>query len=537
MAKVALLIGVSQYEFGLTSLSAPDKDAKAMQEVIENKDVCDFTEVKLLINPDHQEMAEAIELLFRERKRDDLVLLYFSGHGLKDEAGNLYLTNSQTKSPGGTLRTATAISADFIQDLMNKSRSRRQVVILDCCFSGAFGEGLSPKDDGSINIKSQLGGEGRAILTSSGCIQYSYEQKGSDLSIYTNHFIEGLKTGAADQDGDGDISINDLHEYARDRVQQAAPAMKPELHVNKEGFKILLAKAPTGDPKLKYRKAAEKYAHEGNFSSIARRILDRQRAALELQIEEAEAIEADVLQPYREYEANSEEYKEAFVDAIEHEYPLCERTRNELKDLQQLLSLRHEDVEPIEQSILSEKGLTATNQPTESSSTTPLSHSLEPDKAVNYTQLEGLLQAEKWREADQETKVIILEVSGFKQEGKLSTDCIRNFPCKDLHTIDQLWIKYSKGRFGFSVQQDIWQSLRGDKVPDNETWRNFGRSVGWYRDSNWVSYKDLTFSLEALQGHLPFCREWIEKGWQKNTVRRFDALASRLVNCNGNSFT
>ncbi|HEY9740464.1 MAG TPA: caspase family protein, partial [Coleofasciculaceae cyanobacterium] len=191
MAKVALLIGISQYEFDLNALSAPDKDAKAMQQVLENKEVCDFTEVKLLINPHHQEMAEAIELLFRERKKDDLVLLYFSGHGLKDEAGNLYLTNSQTKSPGGTLLTATAISAHFIQDLMNKSRSRRQVVILDCCFSGAFGQGLSPKDDGSINIKNQLGGEGRAILTSSGCIQYSYEQKGSDLSIYTNHFIEG----------------------------------------------------------------------------------------------------------------------------------------------------------------------------------------------------------------------------------------------------------------------------------------------------------------------------------------------------------
>jgi uncharacterized caspase-like protein len=537
MAKVALLIGISQYEFDLNALSAPDKDAKAMQQVLENKEVCDFTEVKLLINPHHQEMAEAIELLFRERKKDDLVLLYFSGHGLKDEAGNLYLTNSQTKSPGGTLLTATAISAHFIQDLMNKSRSRRQVVILDCCFSGAFGQGLSPKDDGSINIKNQLGGEGRAILTSSGCIQYSYEQKGSDLSIYTNHFIEGLKTGAADQDGDGDISINDLHEYARDKVQQAAPAMKPELYVSKEGFKILLAKAPTGDPKLKYRKAAEKYAHQGKFSSTARRILNRQRAALELQIEEAEAIESDVLQPYREYEANLEEYQEAFVDVIEHEYPLCERTRNELKDLQQLLSLRDEDVEPIEQSIISERGFSDTNQPRQSSSTPPLSHSLESDKAVNYTQLEALLQAGKWREADQETKAIMLEVSGFKQEGRLSTDCIRNFPCQDLNTIDQLWIKYSKGKFGFSVQQPIWQSLRGDKAPDNETWRNFSRRVGWYRDNYWVSYKDLTFSLEALQGHLPYCREWIEKGWQKHTVGRFDALASRLLNCNGNSST
>ncbi|MGF2035678.1 MAG: hypothetical protein RMZ43_010255 [Nostoc sp. CmiVER01] len=87
--------------------------------------------------------------------------------------------------------------------MANTSRSKRQVVILDSCFSGAFAEGLSAKDDGTINIREQLGGEGRAVLTSSSSTQYSFEQQGSDLSIYTRYLIEGITTGAADLDEDG----------------------------------------------------------------------------------------------------------------------------------------------------------------------------------------------------------------------------------------------------------------------------------------------------------------------------------------------
>lgn len=119
-------------------------------------------------------MEEAIETLFSGRQKDDLVLLYFSGHGVKDEAGRLSLTNSQTrKNLKGELIQTTATTATLIHGMMEKSRSRRQVIILDCCFSGAFAEGMKAKDDNSVDIKNQLGGEGRAVLTSSTSTQYS----------------------------------------------------------------------------------------------------------------------------------------------------------------------------------------------------------------------------------------------------------------------------------------------------------------------------------------------------------------------------
>ncbi|MFB2977817.1 GUN4 domain-containing protein [Microseira sp. BLCC-F43] len=94
-----------------------------------------------------------------------------------------------------------------------------------------------------------------------------------------------------------------------------------------------------------------------------------------------------------------------------------------------------------------------------------------------YRQLRDLLQAGKWKEADQETAKVMLQVAGRTKEGWLDSDSIKNFPCEDLRAIDQLWVKYSNGRFGFSVQKRIWQEV-GGKV-DDETECRLGDRVGW----------------------------------------------------------
>ena len=156
MTKVALLIGVSEYQPGLNALPATTKDIEALKKVLQNSEIGNFTEVKTLINPDRQQMAEAIEGIFSDRSKDDLVLLYFSGHGIKDESGKLYFANSITrKNASGVLVKATAVAASSIHDIMNSSRSKRQVVILDCCFSGAFADGVLVKDDGFVDIKNR----------------------------------------------------------------------------------------------------------------------------------------------------------------------------------------------------------------------------------------------------------------------------------------------------------------------------------------------------------------------------------------------
>ena len=237
MTKIALLIGVSQYQSDLTPLPKATQDVRAMENVLQNPSIAGFEQVKTLLDPDAQTMREEIEVIFSGSKKDDLVLLFFSGHGIKDDRGKLYFaTQNPRKNDQGKLIWSTAVAASFIQDLMSQSRCKHQVVILDCCFSGAFAAGMTAKDTGIVDIKAQLGGEGRAVLTSSASTQYSFEQQESDLSIYSRYIVEGIATGAADLDSDGWIEVQELHEYAKGKVQETAPAMKPEIYAVKGRF-------------------------------------------------------------------------------------------------------------------------------------------------------------------------------------------------------------------------------------------------------------------------------------------------------------
>jgi formylglycine-generating enzyme required for sulfatase activity/uncharacterized caspase-like protein len=350
MAKLALLIGVSEYEPGLNPLPGAVKDVEAMQRVLAHPEMGGFAEenITVLKNPQRQAIEDAIYKLFDNRQKDDLLLFYFSGHGVKDESGKLYLSTRATCKNNGRLFKPSAVSASTLHESINESKSRRQVVILDCCFSGAIAKGMTVKDDGSVNVQEQLGGKGRAILTSSTSTQYSFEQEGSELSIYTQYLVEGIATGAADQDDDGWISVDELHDYASSKVREAAPAMTPEFYPVQEGHKILLAKSPKDDPKLKYRKEVERRNNQGKFSIVARRLLNSLRLQLQLTPEDAAAIEAEVQQPGQEYQRKLEEYEEALVEAIQSEPTLSEITLNELRDYQQHLGLRDEDVAPVE---------------------------------------------------------------------------------------------------------------------------------------------------------------------------------------------
>ncbi|MGH8003002.1 MAG: caspase, EACC1-associated type, partial [Brasilonema sp.] len=525
MAKVALLIGVSEYEPGLNPLAGAVMDVDAMQRVLQHPEMGNFaaSDITVLKNPEQYTIQKAIETLFSNRQKDDLVLLYFSGHGIKDDTGRLFLATRQTNKE---LIRSTAVPASFIHEIMENSRSRRQVIILDCCFSGAFAQGMKAKDDGSLDIKNQLAEtkkpqevEGRVVLTSSGVIQYSFEQEGSDLSVYTRYLVEGIEKGAADTDNDGVISVDELHEYARKKVQEAAPAMKPEIYAIKQGYKIQLAKAPKGDPKLQYRKEVERCIRDGQLSRVGRRVLNRRQSELGLSADLAREIENEVLEPYRKRQQNLQEYKEALTEALEDEGTLSQHTREDLKRLQQLLQLRDEDIAPIEAQLIparqqEEEADEATSShellakdiaPEPPPPTTDEEDNLSSEKGVNYTQLRDLLAAGEWKEADYETYLVMLQAVGRKENDYIREEELLNFPCTDLRTIDQLWVKYSNGRFGFSVQKEIYLSVGGK--PDGkyyqEAWEKFGDRVGWRVKKSWIAYSEVTLDTTAPLGHLP----------------------------------
>ncbi|MDM3859571.1 MAG: GUN4 domain-containing protein [Aphanizomenon gracile PMC644.10] len=128
---------------------------------------------------------------------------------------------------------------------------------------------------------------------------------------------------------------------------------------------------------------------------------------------------------------------------------------------------------------------------------------LKSDAGMDYSKLRDLLKAGKWKEADEETRRVMLAVA--RQVIRLRDEDIDNFPCADLRTIDQLWVKYSNGRFGFSVQKRIYQGLGGTKEYNPKIWEKFGDKVGWRKVDIkcWLYYSEITFDIKAPEGHLP----------------------------------
>jgi hypothetical protein len=121
-----------------------------------------------------------------------------------------------------------------------------------------------------------------------------------------------------------------------------------------------------------------------------------------------------------------------------------------------------------------------------------------------YKALVNYLANGRWQEADQETNSVMLTVAERTQQGYLDVDDIKNFPCDDLQTIDQLWVKFSGGRFGFSVQKQIWIEC-GRPTDYNNDWETFGDRVGWHKDGDWLDYDNLIYDLNAPRGEFPNC--------------------------------
>ncbi|MBD2214154.1 GUN4 domain-containing protein [Nostoc linckia FACHB-104] len=130
---------------------------------------------------------------------------------------------------------------------------------------------------------------------------------------------------------------------------------------------------------------------------------------------------------------------------------------------------------------------------------------LSSRRGVDYSKLRDLLAVGNWKDADYETYLVMLQAVGLKEHGYIHESQLLNFPCTDFRTIDRLWLKYSNGIFGFSVQKEIYLNVGGQ--PDGkyyeEAWNKFGDRVGWRVENSWINYEQVTFNTSAPRGHLP----------------------------------
>ncbi len=238
----ALIIANTEYiDPGLAQLTAPGKDAEDFARVLQDKEICAFDEVNVLLNQPEYIVRGTIDEFFDQKKPDDLLVLYFSGHGVRDELGSLYLA---VKNTIRTRLRSTAIKSDYIREAMDQSRSKRQVLILDCCNSGAFSQGTKAATGVSIGIASAFeAGYGRIILTASDSTQFAWEGNQvigeTDNSLFTHFLVKGLE-GEADLDGDGRITVDELYDYAYEKVKLATPKQSPSKFSSKQQGEIVL---------------------------------------------------------------------------------------------------------------------------------------------------------------------------------------------------------------------------------------------------------------------------------------------------------
>jgi hypothetical protein len=353
--KFALLIGVSEYTSDFTSLHCPPSNVREIKAVLTNPNIGGFSHenVVSLINPNVSAMRGAIVNLFSKCKRDDLILFYFTGHGAIDQQGKFFFTTLETcKLENGALDRSTLVSSVFVQDEMANCHSQRQIIILDCCFSEAFLKADTPNfiqmDSQNFNLESQLGGEGRVILTAATSFGYALEQEGEELSVYTRYLIEGLKTGTAAPNNQELIQVGHLHTHIRNQLKTAAPAMSPQIYAARDGREIVIAKALIDNERI-WRELAQRWYQKcnGKLTDNARFILDEKAAQLRLLPEVVADIEFQVAKPYREREENLKKFERQYCRAIETEYPLSSGTEEEFVEILHILNLRGEDVQPI----------------------------------------------------------------------------------------------------------------------------------------------------------------------------------------------
>ena len=236
----ALIVANGAYDnAGLQRLMSPAADADALAEVLANRTISDF-DVRVVRDETAHVVQAEVEDLFAEGKPDDVLLLHFSCHGLKNDTGELFFAARNTRPDR---LGSTAVPAEFVQRCMRLSRSRSIVLLLDCCYGGAFGEGVTVRASGDVNVLDNFrgGGRGRAVITASNSIEYAFEDgelaedRVARPSVFTAALVEGLRTGEADRDEDGWIALGELYEYLFDRVRERNPKQTPSRDIEMQG--------------------------------------------------------------------------------------------------------------------------------------------------------------------------------------------------------------------------------------------------------------------------------------------------------------
>jgi len=241
----ALIIATAAYDDRqLEQLRSPARDAIRLRQLLADPAVGGF-EVTSAIECDEPQIRRTAARFLKDRSTAELIVVYISCHGLLDPRGRLYFAGKDTSKD---LLEATALESRWLLDRLDECRARQQVLILDCCFSGAFASGSK----GDLNLEARLTRQarGRVVMTASRDAEYSFEGQSLSrpdvTSAFTAGLIDGLASGAADADQDGLISVQDAHDYTSRYVAELGQLQNPQLWMYSGEGSIILARSPVG---------------------------------------------------------------------------------------------------------------------------------------------------------------------------------------------------------------------------------------------------------------------------------------------------
>ncbi|GEM_PF-2629261 len=247
----ALVIATVTYaDASLRALRAPADDAAELAAVLADPLVGGFA-VTSLIDAEAARIRVEVDEFLSNRTPDEVVVLYLSCHGVTDARRRLHFAATDTVK---ARLASTAVDAAWVIDRLDECRARSQVVILDCCFSGAFAHGAKG-DDAGVGLETLAPhGRGRVVLTASTANEYSFESPADAHahpdavggSVFTSALLAGLRDGAADVDGDGLVTVDEAYRYAFQKVKASGAAQTPQRWLQHGEGELVLARNARG---------------------------------------------------------------------------------------------------------------------------------------------------------------------------------------------------------------------------------------------------------------------------------------------------
>ncbi|KJK55238.1 caspase, EACC1-associated type [Saccharothrix sp. ST-888] len=208
----ALLIGTSVYQdVAFAPLPSVRADVHFLSQVLEMPSVGRFEDCVRVEDSSKAAIRQSVEAFLNDREPDELVVVYFSGHGEYDtEDGQLYYIASDTRAD--QLRQ-TGVEAAFITEQLEACAARRKVLLLDCCFSGAAVQGFRSKGASQQRTSATVEASGVYVITASHQWEQAFVGAADAPSRFTAAMVDGLHSGRGDLDGDGKISADDLFRF------------------------------------------------------------------------------------------------------------------------------------------------------------------------------------------------------------------------------------------------------------------------------------------------------------------------------------